>query len=74
MQRLGNLGLRPIVSCRHLHYTVLRRATEVPRDPLANPAVEAFYEKIRNHQGAVDAMLDMRKIMQSKGGYVKHDD
>ena len=55
------------ISCRRFHLTPARLATEVPKDPLADPSVQAFYEKIRNHQGAIDAMMSMRKIMEDKG-------
>ncbi len=58
--------LRVIPVC-HFSLSPPRSASEVPRDPFADPTVQSFYEKIRNHQGAVDAMMDMRKIMEEKG-------
>lgn len=71
MMRVLRVSPRPRVArfayTRALHLTPSRLASEVPKDPLADPSVQAFYEKIRNHQGAIDAMMDMRKIMESKG-------
>lgn len=61
----GHFGV--IVNRRYLHFTPPRLATEVPKDPLADPSVQAFYEKVRNHQGAIDAMMAMRKVMEEKG-------
>jgi hypothetical protein len=34
---------------------------------MADPEIQGFYEKLRNHQGAVDAMLAVGKLMQDKG-------
>ena len=44
-----------------------RRATEVPPNPMADPEIQKFYEKLRNHQGAVDAMMKMAQLMKDKG-------
>lgn len=35
---------------------------------MADPKFQQFYEKIRNHQGAVDAMMKVGEVMKSKGG------
>jgi hypothetical protein len=40
----------------------------VPKDPTADPEIQGFYEKLRNHQGAVDAMMKMAQLMKDKGG------
>lgn len=34
---------------------------------MADPEIQGFYEKLRNHQGAVDAMMAVGKLMQDKG-------
>jgi hypothetical protein len=34
---------------------------------MADPKFQNFYEKIRNHQGAVDAMMRVGEVMKSKG-------
>lgn len=59
--------VRPISSLRSLHTTIPRLASEAPTDPLADPKFQNFYEKIRNHQGAVDAMMKVGEVMKSKG-------
>ena len=52
---------------RSIHGTRPRLASEVPRDPLADPQVQAIFEKIRSHQGALDAMMEIANVMQRKG-------
>jgi hypothetical protein len=42
----------------------------VPKDPIADPEIQGFYEKLRNHQGAVDAMMKMAELMKEKGELV----
>lgn len=39
----------------------------MPKDPMADPQIQQFYEKLRNHQGAVDAMMKLAELMKSKG-------
>jgi hypothetical protein len=39
---------------------------------LADPKFQDFYEKIRGHQGAVDAMMKVGEIMKSKGRLLQH--
>jgi hypothetical protein len=58
---------RTIAPSRSLHPTPAWLASEVPKDPMADPEIQGFYEKLRNHQGAVDAMLAVGKLMQDKG-------
>lgn len=63
-------ALRPVpvaLSRASLHTSLPRRASEAPEDPLADPKFQHFYEKIRNHQGAVDAMMKVGEIMKEKG-------
>jgi len=52
-----------------LHTTRSLRATQAPEDPMADPKFQNFYEKIRNHQGAVDAMMKVGEVMKSKGKF-----
>jgi hypothetical protein len=59
--------LTPLRS-RSLHATRPSLASEVPKDPTADPELQSFYDKIVKHQGAVDAMLEIQKLMQAKGG------
>lgn len=63
-----------------IHTTRSLRATQAPEDPMADPKFQNFYEKIRNHQGAVDAMMKVGEVMKSKGSFTvlfvrrSHDD
>jgi hypothetical protein len=44
------------------------RAREAsPEDPMADPKFQSFFDKIKNHQGAVDAMLKVGEVMKTKG-------
>jgi hypothetical protein len=44
------------------------RASEAsPEDPMADPKFQSFFDKIKNHQGAVDAMLKVGEVMKTKG-------
>lgn len=52
---------------RSVHATPPSLASEVPKDPTADPELQSFYDKIVKHQGAVDAMLEIQKLMQEKG-------
>jgi hypothetical protein len=57
---------------RCLHSTALRRATEVPQspqNPLTDPTIKDFYDKVKNHQGAQDAMAEIGRIMEKKGRF-----
>ncbi|KAI9632534.1 uncharacterized protein MKK02DRAFT_40838 [Dioszegia hungarica] len=68
LPRVGQTAVSPrLFLARSLHSTPARLASEVPQDPLADPKIQAFYEKLRNHQGAVDAMMAVAKLMESKG-------
>lgn len=35
---------------------------------MADPKFQSFFDKIKNHQGAVDAMLKVGEVMKTKGG------
>ena len=52
---------------RCVHLSPPRFATEVPRNPLEDPTVSAVIDKIRNHQGAIDAVMNLRKVFEAKG-------
>jgi hypothetical protein len=56
-----------LTPARTIHSTPPAQASEVPKDPMMDPEIQGFYEKLRNHQGAVDAMLAVGKLMQDKG-------
>jgi hypothetical protein len=34
---------------------------------MADPKFQSFFDKIKNHQGAVDAMLKVGEVMKNKG-------
>ena len=70
--RLRSIALRPaaLALARPFSSTQYRRASEVPKDPIADPEIQGFYEKLRNHQGAVDAMMKMAELMKEKGELV----
>lgn len=73
LPRVGQTAISPrLFLARSLHSTPARLASEVPQDPLADPKIQAFYEKLRNHQGAVDAMMAVAKLMESKGGWASN--
>lgn len=52
---------------RALQTSARRLASEVPSDPLQDPEFRSFFEKVRAHQPALDAMMKIGKIMQEKG-------
>ena len=57
-----------IASARAFHATPTWRASEAaPQDPMADPKFQSFFDKIKNHQGAVDAMLKVGEVMKNKG-------
>lgn len=56
-----------LVAPRALHTSTPRLASEVPSDPLQDPEFRSFFEKVRAHQPALDAMMKIGKIMQEKG-------
>jgi len=36
---------------------------------MADPKFQSFFDKIKNHQGAVDAMLKVGEVMKNKGTF-----
>ncbi|WVR03841.1 hypothetical protein IAU60_000838 [Kwoniella sp. DSM 27419] len=52
-----------------LHTTPRRLASgsEPPKDPLSDPAFQAFQDKVKNHQGAIEAIMALGEIMKQKG-------
>ncbi|OCF34726.1 hypothetical protein I317_03801 [Kwoniella heveanensis CBS 569] len=56
---------------RALHSTPRSLASETPKDPFADPAFKAFQEKVKNHQGAIDAITTLGEIMKTKAGFIK---
>ena len=66
-RELTRLSLKPCLATRCLHSTHIRSASEVPRNPLEDPMITNLFEKLRNHQGAIDAMLNLRNLMDQKG-------
>jgi hypothetical protein len=59
----------PVISrVRTLSTSPVWRASEAaPQDPMADPKFQSFFDKIKNHQGAVDAMLKVGEVMKNKG-------
>jgi len=47
--------------------SVWRASEAAPQDPMADPKFQSFFDKIKNHQGAVDAMLKVGEVMKNKG-------
>jgi hypothetical protein len=39
---------------------------------MADPKFQSFFDKIKNHQGAVDAMLKVGEVMKNKGMPLSH--
>lgn len=37
---------------------------------MADPGFQSFFEKVRNHQGAVNAMMRVGQVMKDKGGHI----
>ncbi|WVW80081.1 hypothetical protein I302_102054 [Kwoniella bestiolae CBS 10118] len=42
-------------------------ASETPKDPFADPAFKAFQDKVKNHEGAIKAIMDLGEVMKQKG-------
>ncbi|WVQ94748.1 hypothetical protein IAU59_001829 [Kwoniella sp. CBS 9459] len=63
--------LRPVslrsAGIRSLHSTPRSLASETPKDPFADPAFKAFQEKVKNHQGAIEAITALGELMKTKG-------
>jgi hypothetical protein len=61
-------ALPTISRVRTLSTSPVWRASEAaPQDPMADPKFQSFFDKIKNHQGAVDAMLKVGEVMKNKG-------
>lgn len=59
---------RPSVSfTRFLHSSRRVLASEVPPNPFEDPIFKAFADRVKQHQGAVDAMKGLMSVMQQKG-------
>ncbi|WWC68692.1 uncharacterized protein I206_102626 [Kwoniella pini CBS 10737] len=55
-------------TARRLSQTSYRAlASEAPKDPLADPAFKAFQEKVKNHEGAINAIMALGEVMKQKG-------
>lgn len=62
------VALPAISRARTLSTSLVWRASEAaPQDPMADPKFQSFFDKIKNHQGAVDAMLKVGEVMKNKG-------
>jgi len=62
------IALPAISRTRTLSTSSVWRASEAaPQDPMADPKFQSFFDKIKNHQGAVDAMLKVGEVMKNKG-------
>ncbi|KIR25034.1 hypothetical protein I307_06311 [Cryptococcus deuterogattii 99/473] len=58
---------RPSVSfTRFLHSSRRVLASEVPPNPFEDPIFKAFADRVKQHQGAVDAMKGLMSVMQQK--------
>jgi len=63
-------ALLSISRVRTLSTSSVWRASEAaPQDPMADPKFQSFFDKIKNHQGAVDAMLKVGEVMKNKGTF-----
>jgi hypothetical protein len=67
------VALSAIARARTLSTTPVWRASEAaPQDPMADSKFQSFFDKIKNHQGAVDAMLKVGEVMKNKGMPLSH--
>ncbi|KAK4687399.1 hypothetical protein P7C73_g2726, partial [Tremellales sp. Uapishka_1] len=55
------------VFSRALHSSPRRLASEVRSNPIADPALKDFYDKIQGHPGAQAALAEIGRLMQAKG-------
>ncbi|WWC97002.1 hypothetical protein V866_003879 [Kwoniella sp. B9012] len=55
------------IARRFLHSSPRMLASETPKDPLADPAFKAFQDKVKNHEGAIKAIMDLGEVMKQKG-------
>ncbi|AAW45150.1 hypothetical protein CNBL2930 [Cryptococcus deneoformans B-3501A] len=56
-----------ISSTRFLHSSRRVFASEIPPNPFEDPIFKAFADRVKQHQGAVDAMKGLMNVMQQKG-------
>lgn len=56
-----------ISSARFLHSSHRLFASEIPPNPFEDPIFKAFADRVKQHQGAVDAMKGLMDVMQQKG-------
>ncbi|ODO09203.1 hypothetical protein I350_02803 [Cryptococcus amylolentus CBS 6273] len=52
---------------RNIHSTSRLLASEIPTSPFEDPIFKAFADRVKQHQGAVDAMKSVMNVMQAKG-------
>lgn len=56
-----------ISSARFLHSSHRLFASEIPPNPFEDPIFKAFADRVKQRQGAVDAMKGLMDVMQQKG-------
>ncbi|WVQ73710.1 hypothetical protein IAR50_003290 [Cryptococcus sp. DSM 104548] len=54
-------------TARYIHSTPRLLASEIPTSPFEDPIFKAFADRVKQHQGAVDAMKSVMTVMQAKG-------
>ncbi|ODO06381.1 hypothetical protein L198_01613 [Cryptococcus wingfieldii CBS 7118] len=54
-------------AARNIHSTPRLLASEIPTSPFEDPIFKAFADRVKQHQGAVDAMKSVMNVMQAKG-------
>ncbi|TYJ58744.1 hypothetical protein B9479_000580 [Cryptococcus floricola] len=58
---------------RNIHSTSRLLASEIPTSPFEDPIFKAFADRVKQHQGAVDAMKSvMNELMTLDAGFDKH--
>ncbi|WVO13328.1 hypothetical protein L204_100942 [Cryptococcus depauperatus] len=65
--RIARLSRRPLSQSRLFHYSCPIRASEAPTNPFEDPVFKAFADRVKQHQGAIDAMKGLMEVMQRKG-------
>ncbi|WWC87819.1 uncharacterized protein L201_002711 [Kwoniella dendrophila CBS 6074] len=59
---------RPLPAARRFLSTTPRiLASETPKNPLEDPAFKAFQDKVKNHEGAINAIMALGEVMKQKG-------
>lgn len=68
---LGRLSARrsPVarLSTRQLHRSAPVFASEIPRDPLADPKLRALQDKLGQNPAALESIKELGQLMISKG-------